>query len=297
MNSYHGRAGLLAVAVLLGACAPAVMVNTADEEAAVRARAAAFLAAAQAKDLDRLAGFLAPNTVAAFSNTAPVSGAAQVRATWAEFLGLPGISISWRPTTVTVASSGDLATEVGTYELAFDGPSGRVNDTGSYTTVWQKVGGEWVVVNDMAASSVPLPAAGPSTVNVSVTFDTSTAHEMLGAGAVNWQPFAVEGFPAGASMAVIHGNPAATGDYTLRLRFPNGYKVPVHWHSMAEHVTILSGVFNFAMSGDPTAATHPHGAGDFLYIPPRVPHLGTMQGETILQLHGMGPFTVNLGTP
>ncbi|HEY3257437.1 MAG TPA: hypothetical protein VGJ64_01165 [Gemmatimonadaceae bacterium] len=49
-------------------------------------------------------------------------------------------------------------------------------------------------------------------------------------------------------------------------------------------------------SGD-VSAEKSYGPGDFLYLPARNPHYGGAKGVTIVQLHGMGPFAINLGTP
>src|SRR5882762_11230964 len=46
----------------------------------------------------------------------------------------------------------------------------------------------------------------------------------------------------GAQLAVLEGNPmAASGDYTIRLKLPSGYKIAPHWHPKRENVTIISG--------------------------------------------------------
>lgn len=58
----------------------------------------------------------------------------------------------------------------------------------------------------------------------------------------------VPGFDSGMEIAVVHGDPnAPSGDYTLRLAFPDGYRLPPHWHPKAEHLTVLSGTFLLAM--------------------------------------------------
>ena len=37
--------------------------------------------------------------------------------------------------------------------------------------------------------------------------------------------------PPGAQLAVLEGDPtAATGDFTVRLKMPDGYEIPPHWH-------------------------------------------------------------------
>ena len=120
----------------------------------------------------------------------------------------------------------------------------------------------------------------------------------VSATAVTWTDLVVPGFAPGAKMAVIHGDPAGTSDYTLRLQFPDGYEFPPHWHPMGEHITVLSGVFRLGMGGTVNAsAIREYQPGDFLYAPARLPHFGGARGVTVVQLHGNGPFAINLGSP
>src|ERR1700747_3766147 len=52
----------------------------------------------------------------------------------------------------------------------------------------------------------------------------------------------------GAQLAVIEGNPAAsTGDYTVRLKMPDGYSIAPHFHPLRENVTVISGTFQVGM--------------------------------------------------
>ncbi len=114
--------------------------------------------------------------------------------------------------------------------------------------------------------------------------------------AVAFGPIDVPGFDPGMEIAVIYGDPnAETGNYTLRLRFPDGYRFPVHWHPMAENVTVLSGTFLLGMgdsADESKVATY--APGSFLYIPPTHPHYGGATGETVIQLHGQNPFKIIL---
>lgn len=120
----------------------------------------------------------------------------------------------------------------------------------------------------------------------------------VSATAVTWTDLVVQGFAPGAKMAVIHGDPSGASDYAIRLQFPDGYQFPAHWHPNAEHVTVLSGIFRLGMGGAVDASTiKEYQAGDFLYIPGRMPHFGGARGETVIQLHGNGPFAINLGSP
>lgn len=293
-GKHHARLiPLLALAV--ASCAT-VAVNPATEEPAIRARSAELNRAVTARNLDAITAFHSPSAVAMMPNSPVMTGVDAIRTGWRGMLALPNLALNWQPSRITVAGSGDLATEVGSYTMSFDTPQGRVNDAGSYTTIWQKVNGEWVIASDMVTSSQPMPQPPPAPAAATVT--EMGDMETLASGRITWSDLVVPGFASGAKMAVLHGNPAGTGDYTMRLWFPDGYEFPPHWHPMGEHITVLSGVFRLGMGGTfNTAAIKEYQPGDFLYAPARMPHFGGARGVTVIQLHGIGPFAINLGSP
>ena len=65
---------------------------------------------------------------------------------------------------------------------------------------------------------------------------------------IQWGP-APSVLPPGAQIAVLEGDPSATGTFTLRLKFPNGYRIAPHTHPTIENLTILAGDFRTAMGG------------------------------------------------
>lgn len=137
----------------------------------------------------------------------------------------------------------------------------------------------------LAAQSAP---AAPSAADMEVT----------SASSIQWTDAEVPGFDPGMQIAPISGDPAADGQpYTLRLRFPDGYQFPMHWHPNAENLTVLSGTFHLAMAGEKSDELVTYQAGDYLHIPGRMAHRGGATGETVIQLHGVGPFTIELGEP
>lgn len=97
-------------------------------------------------------------------------------------------------------------------------------------------------------------------------------------------------FPAGADISVLEGDTAKSGPYTLRLRFPDGYALPPHAHPNDEHLTVIQGVFVIGMGRTATRETAKElPVGSFLLIPNRTEHFAWAKGETIVQLHGIGP--------
>src|SRR2546427_12709491 len=48
----------------------------------------------------------------------------------------------------------------------------------------------------------------------------------------------------GAKMAILEGDPAKEGFFTMRLKLPDGYRVFPHWHPRTERLTIIQGIVN-----------------------------------------------------
>lgn len=112
---------------------------------------------------------------------------------------------------------------------------------------------------------------------------------------VEYAPIEVPGFDTGMQIAVLSGDPFAEGPYVLRLAFPDGYRFPAHWHPMAENLTVIEGTLLLGMGGTvDESAIVKYQPGDFLSIPAEHPHFGGAEGATQIQLHGMGPFQINL---
>ena len=115
---------------------------------------------------------------------------------------------------------------------------------------------------------------------------------------IKWGP-APPFVPAGAQLAVLEGDPmASSGDYTIRLKMPSGYRVAPHTHPLRENVTVVSGTLKVGM-GTKFDATQmmEFGAGSFAYMDPMMPHYVEASGETVVQIHGMSPVKFNYSNP
>jgi mannose-6-phosphate isomerase-like protein (cupin superfamily) len=103
----------------------------------------------------------------------------------------------------------------------------------------------------------------------------------------------------GAQLAVLEGDPmASSGDFTVRLKMPDGYKIAPHTHPNRENVTVLSGTIKVGM-GDQFDASKmmSFGAGSFAYLDPSMHHYAAASGETVIQIHGMSPLKINYINP
>ena len=94
-------------------------------------------------------------------NDKTVTGKDNIRKPIAELLGLPSLSISWTPTKVEVAKSGDLAYLYGTYRLSATGPDGKpMDDHGKMLEIWKKqADGNWKCIVDTWSSDLPAAAS------------------------------------------------------------------------------------------------------------------------------------------
>lgn len=281
---------LLATAVA-AACATTPKVNVASEEAAINAINRRMEQGVASKNVDAIASLYAPDAVFMPPNAPIARGQAAVRNVWAEALKLGNPSLRLTPMKIDIASSGDLATDAGTYTFSFVGDQGPVTDRGKYLVKFRKVGTEWKIESDIYNSDLPMPAPAPVTVVIEPGGDDM---QMNAAAGMAFQPLEVPGFKSGMQVAVLHGDPGAKGDYTIRLKFPAGYTFPAHYHPNAEHLTVLSGTFLLSMGAKEGGPLREYMPGDFLYLPAKKPHYGGARTETVIQLHGIGPFEIKL---
>jgi quercetin dioxygenase-like cupin family protein len=104
--------------------------------------------------------------------------------------------------------------------------------------------------------------------------------------------------PPGAKFSVIEGDPKAAGLFTMRLSFPAGYKIAAHWHPADEHITVISGTFWMGL-GDKfdNAKLQPLPVGSFAVMATGTRHFAMTKEETVVQLHGVGPWGINYVNP
>src|SRR5258705_8473576 len=103
----------------------------------------------------------------------------------------------------------------------------------------------------------------------------------------------------GAQFAVLEGDPtASTGDFTIRLKMPDGFRIAPHFHPQRENVTVISGTFKVGMGDDfETDKMKAFTAGSFAFLDPNMHHFAMACGETIVQVHGQSPLQFNYVNP
>ncbi|MBC7853299.1 MAG: cupin domain-containing protein [Pirellulaceae bacterium] len=114
---------------------------------------------------------------------------------------------------------------------------------------------------------------------------------------IKWQDGPAS-LPKGAQIAVLEGDPAKEGPFVFRVKVPDGYRIPVHTHPKTERVTVISGTFNIGMGEKfDEKATKAMPAGTYGYWESGMKHFVWTKGETVVQFHGMGPWSIKYVSP
>lgn len=113
---------------------------------------------------------------------------------------------------------------------------------------------------------------------------------------IEWQPATM--LPSGAEIAVLEGNPQESGFFAMRLRFPADYRLPPHWHTAVERITVIEGTFHVGMGetfDERSAQTLP--AGSYASVPANMRHFAYTQEMTVVQITTNGPWTIEYVNP
>src|ERR1700675_2197224 len=140
--------------------------------------------------------------------------------------------------------------------------------------------------------------AGAAWPFISVAHDHAHERNAFTPDTIPWGPAPPLVRP-GAQFAVLEGDPtASTGDFTIRLKMPDGFRIAPHWHPNRENVTIISGTFKVGM-GDEFDASKMTAfiAGSFAFLDPDMHHYAMASGETIVHVHGQSPPQFNYVNP
>ena len=163
-------------------------------------------------------------------------------------------------------------------------------------------GGTRVAVLRLAACSVLVLAIGVSLPGCSgrndppaTAFAKTEGQLLVRAKSIKWSP-APAGLPQGAKVALLQGNPTGPGRYVIRVQLPANYRMPFHSHANAMDVTVVSGTLYVASTQTydkkKAFAIKP---GDYYHLPALATQLLFTSGETVLEIHGEGPYSIKYG--
>ena len=148
-----------------------------------------------------------------------------------------------------------------------------------------------------------IPAALAVTLGASVGASATEQLPYAGEGHVMASPDELQwsdvaSMESGAQIAVIEGALGEARPFTFRLKLPADYRLEPHIHPAYERVTVLSGTLHFAHGAAfDEAATTALPAGGVAIMPPGAPMFGYTEEETVIQLHGTGPWGIEYVNP
>jgi quercetin dioxygenase-like cupin family protein len=121
-----------------------------------------------------------------------------------------------------------------------------------------------------------------------------SAHVLVTPDQIKWGP-GPPSLPPGAQLAVIEGDPSKVGvQFAVRAKFPDGYRVPPHWHPSDERVVVLEGSLGIGAGNKfDQAAGQVLPTGSYASMPKGMRHYAWAVGDTQVQISGIGPFEVN----
>jgi anti-sigma factor ChrR (cupin superfamily) len=124
--------------------------------------------------------------------------------------------------------------------------------------------------------------------------DSAAPPKILHFGDLKWTPIF-----KGCDLATVSGDPNGEGTpFVVRIRCVDGAKIPAHWHPTDENATVLKGTFLVGMGETfDESKLLTMNVGNFALMPKEMRHFGMCKGETIVQVHGAGPFKVNWVNP
>jgi ketosteroid isomerase-like protein len=111
--------------------------------------------------VDGWVAFYADDVAVLPPNDKVATDKASIRKAVSELLHLPSLQLSWKPTKVKVAQSGDLAYLYGAYSLTTNDEKGKpVTDVGKNVEIWKKQpDGKWKCIVDTWNSDLPVAPA------------------------------------------------------------------------------------------------------------------------------------------
>ena len=164
LRAWSVRVSVLMAAVALASCSSTPPTaptsapdNRAADEAAIRAADAAWSKAAEAKDPAGTTSFYADNAQLMAASSPVTSGKDAIQKAFIGMMADKNFALKFAPTKVEVARSGDLAYDVGTYELTLSDKKGKPQTTKAmYVVVWGKqADGSWKALLDVPNTTTP----------------------------------------------------------------------------------------------------------------------------------------------
>lgn len=137
----------------------------------------------------------------------------------------------------------------------------------------------------------------PFVVSVAATENQPPDYARVTPADIQWRP--LPSMPKGAEIALLHGDLRKPGLFTVRIKLPPHYTVPVHSHPDERVRTIISGTY-YSATGDKFDGSKlmAFPAGTFTHLPPNTWEFAETRDEgAVFEVTGIAPTGMNYLNP
>ena len=136
-------------------------------------------------------------------------------------------------------------------------------------------------------------------LGISALIPVSSQQAGLGRQSVPSHVVPLKQFPLDRRFETVSGDPTQPRElYVIRIHAEPGYVVMPHTHPEDEHIVVVKGSWAVGM-GDHfnSRALEAMDVGAYALVPKKMAHFAFSRTETIVQVHGIGPFTTHWVVP
>jgi quercetin dioxygenase-like cupin family protein len=102
----------------------------------------------------------------------------------------------------------------------------------------------------------------------------------------------------GAKSFVLEGDLTQKGPFVIRVSLPKGFRIMPHVHGSPERVTVISGTYALGLGSQFDASKlRDLPAGSYAYTPDKVRHFAMAKSACVIQIHGVGPWSIEYLNP
>jgi len=100
------------------------------------------------------------------------------------------------------------------------------------------------------------------------------------------------GLPKGAKMILVSGNPAQVGPYTVRMRYPAGYRIGPHRYPSEVSFRIITGGLTYGLGTDTHSGIKSLTKGTTGTVPANTYYYASTSVGATMEFKGTGPISI-----
>ena len=140
-------------------------------------------------------------------------------------------------------------------------------------------------------------AAADQTATDTIASASPATADTAGDAGLKWGP-APPGLPTGARTAVVSGDPAKAGPFTVRVDMPPDYAIRPHHHPTSEELRLIEGTLHLGHGAKwDEKAMKAMAANQPVTLGAKEPHFLHAASRVVLEVQSTGPFAITYVEP